>query len=53
MELNDICLNCKKLCKRLETEDVKNCRNYTPVNEKKELNKKNTEIKKPIIIIKK
>jgi len=39
MSINEICLNCKRLCKKLVTENAKNCPDYNPRPVKKD-NKK-------------
>lgn len=44
MQINEKCMGCKKLCKALENEDVKNCKNYDPLpvaSNKKEVHKSN------------
>lgn len=51
MELNRHCLDCKKLCKKFENEDVKNCRNYDPLPSK--LKKEDNKNKSHTIVINK
>lgn len=51
MEINNICLDCKKLCKKLENEDVKNCKNYDPLPSKGK--KEDHKIKSHTIVINK
>lgn len=34
-DLNEICLGCKKLCKKLKHENAKNCPDYDPKPKKK------------------
>lgn len=39
MSVNEICLGCKKLCKKLVTEDARNCPDYDPRPVKKDTKK--------------
>lgn len=49
MAINEICLGCKKLCKKLAEENAKDCPDYDPRPKKKEPPRE-TNRNSPIII---